>query len=40
MHAVDDIPDIEMMVWEQVIPKRKIETSTEIEMTEILNNKG
>jgi hypothetical protein len=40
MHAVDDIPDIEMMVWEKVIPKRKIETSTEIEMTEILNNKG
>jgi hypothetical protein len=38
--AVDDIPDIEMMVWEQVIPKRKIETSTETEMTEILNNKG
>jgi hypothetical protein len=38
--AVDDIPDIEMMVWEQVIPKRKMETSTETELTEILNNKG
>jgi hypothetical protein len=38
--AFDDVPDIEMMVWEQVIPQRKLETSMDTAMTEILNNKG
>ena len=38
--AFDDVPDIEMMVWEQDLPRRQLETSMDTEMTEILNNKG
>jgi hypothetical protein len=38
--SFDDVPDIEMMVWEQDIPWRQLEKSMDTEMIEILNNKG
>ena len=34
------VPDIEMMVWEQDIPRHKLEKSMDTEMSVILNNKG
>ena len=38
--AFDGVPDIEMMVREQDIPRHKLETSMDAEMSVILNNKG
>ena len=38
--AIDDVPDIEMMAWEQYIPRRTLETSMDAEMSAILNSKG
>ena len=36
----DDVPDIEMMVWEQDIPWRQLDTSMDKELSVILNNKS
>ena len=36
----DGVPDIEMLVWEQDIPRHKLETSMDAEMSVIPNNKG
>ena len=37
--AIDDVPDIEMMVWEQDVHQRQLETSMDTELSVILNHK-
>ena len=38
--AFDGVQNIEMMLWEQDIPMRNLETSMDTEISVILNNKG
>ena len=38
--AIDVVQNIEMMLWEQDIPRRKLETTMDTEMSVNLNNKG
>ena len=38
--AIDAVQNIEMMLWEQDIPMRKLEKSMDTEMSVILNSNG